>query len=105
MPAEVPERVAVVETQQQHIADELREVKREMVLVRQQLDEFVRDALPVIKAVREQQQAKAKAWNAIAMKFTEVSIVAILGWIARGVYLQATQDVAHQVETRRDEGK
>ena len=100
MPAEVPERVAVVESQQAHYAQDLNELKREMVLLRAQLDEFVRDASPIIQAVRDQQVAKAKLWNAVATKVAEYSIVAVLAWLARGMYLQINTDVAQHIESR-----
>jgi hypothetical protein len=105
MPAEVPERVAVMESQQAHYDRDLGELKREMVLLRQQLDAFVRDATPIINAVREQQAAKAKLWNAVAIKVAEYSIVAVLAWFIRGVYLQASTEVAHQVERESKGGR
>lgn len=98
MPPEIPERVAVVEDRQEHYSEAVRELRREMILLRQQLDAFVRDASPIIEAVRAQQSAKAKFWNAVSIKVAEYSIVAILVWVARGAYMQAADEVAKHIQ-------
>ena len=102
MPAEAIERLAVVESQQGHYADDVQELKREMSLLRQQLDAFVRDATPVLSAFKSQQEAKARVLNAVAIKLAEWSIVGLLVYLANGALDRMTADVAHHIETQVD---
>ena len=102
MPAEAIERLAVIESQQGHYADDVQELKREMSLLRQQLDAFVRDATPVLNAFKQQQEAKARVLNAVAIKLAEWSIVGLLVYLANGALDRMTADVAHHVETQVD---
>jgi hypothetical protein len=102
MPAEAIERLAVVESQQGHYADDVQELKREMVLLRQQLDSFVRDATPVLNAFKAQQEAKTRVLNAVAVKLAEWSIVGLLVYLANGALDRITTDVAHRVESQEN---
>ena len=102
MPAEAIERLAVVESQQGHYSDDVQELKREMVLLRQQLDSFVRDATPVLNAFKAQQEAKTRVLNAVAVKLAEWSIVGLLVYLANGALDRITTDVAHHVESQQN---
>lgn len=102
MPAEAAERIAVVESQQAHDADDLRELKLEMSLLREQLDVFVRDATPVLNAFKAQQEAKARVLNAVAIKLAEWSIVGLLVYLVNGALDRITTDVAHRVESQEN---
>lgn len=102
MPAEAAERIAVVESQQAHYVDDLRELKLEMSLLREQLDVFVRDATPVLTAFKAQQEAKARVLNAVAIKLAEWSIVGLLVYLAAGAVDRLSADVAHHIESRGD---
>ncbi len=102
MPAEAAERIAVVESQQAHDANDLRELKLEMSLLREQLDVFVRDATPVLTAFKAQQEAKARMLNAVAIKLAEWSIVGLLVYLAAGAVDRLSADVANHIESRGD---
>lgn len=102
MPTEAAERIAVVESQQAHYADDLRELKLEMSLLREQLDVFVRDATPVLTAFKAQQEAKARVLNAVAIKLAEWSIVGLLVYLAAGAVDRLSADVAHRVESQEN---
>lgn len=102
MPAEAAARIAVVESQQAHYADDLRELKLEMSLLREQLDVFVRDATPVLTAFKAQQEAKTRVLNAVAVKLAEWSIVGLLVYLANGALDRITTDVAHRVESQEN---
>lgn len=102
MPAEAAERIAVVESQQAHDANDLRELKLEMSLLREQLDVFVRDATPVLTTFKAQQEAKARMLNAVAIKLAEWSIVGLLVYLAAGAVDRLSADVANHIESRGD---
>lgn len=102
MPAEAAERIAVVESQQAHDANDLRELKLEMSLLREQLDVFVRDATPVLTTFKAQQEAKARVLNAVAIKLAEWSIVGLLVYLAAGAVDRLSADVANHIESRGD---
>lgn len=86
MPAEVPERVAVVETQQQHYAADMQEMRREIAALRQQMERFIAGAQPVLDAFKDQQEAKTRMFNAVAMKVMEWGVVGLLTWAAAHFY-------------------